>query len=241
MLDSVSDLFGKLVDAASSNSVFGGHHIMVSYQSTLVRWNKYFVRLCMRGCSVHFRQLSVLASGFCIATLSGCAGMNGLSQTLGINSASRVPPPATGSFAVPNTYTNGAAGAGGISGNGPVNPGASSPTLGALQTNSIGSGVAYSDQMLSSVNRIQSRIQDTSNQVRDGVVRTTDTLNSRVEQASAKVNRIGEGVVQAGNILSESMEEANNIPAPTTPAPIVSSSGVVQDPNASWRNPTSVR
>jgi hypothetical protein len=167
--------------------------------------------------------------------------MNGLSHSLGINSASRVPPPATGSFAVPNTYTNGAAGAGGLSGNGPVNPGASSPTLGALQTNNIGSGVAYSDQMLSSVNRIQSRIQDTSNQVRDGVVRTTDALNSRVEQAGAKVNRFGEGVVQAGAILSESMEEARNIPAPITPAPIVSPSGVVQDPNATWRNPTTVR
>ncbi len=117
----------------------------------------------------------------------------------------------------------------------------SSPTLGALQTNNIGSGVAYGDQVLSSVNRIQSRIQDTSNQVRDGVVRTTDALNSRVEQASSKVNRIGEGVVQAGAILSESFEEASNIPAPIKPIPAVSPSGVVQDPNASWRNPTSVK
>jgi hypothetical protein len=214
---------------------------MVSYQSTLVRWNKYFVRLCMRGCSAHFRQLSVLVSGFCIATLSGCAGMNGLSQTLGINSASRVPPPATGSFATPNTYTNGATGAGGLSGTPPSTPGTSSPTLGALQSNNIGSGAAYGDQVLSSVNRIQSRIQDTSNQVRDGVVRTTGALNSRVEQASAQVNRIGDGVVQAGAIISSSLEEASNIPAPITPAPIVSSSGIVQDPNASWRNPTSVK
>jgi hypothetical protein len=37
------------------------------------------------------------------------------------------------------------------------------------------------------------------------------------------------------------LEEASNIPAPITPAPIVSSSGIVQDPNASWRNPTSVK
>ena len=209
---------------------------MVSYQSTLARWKQQFVRLCSHGCCVSLRQLSILGCGLIIASLSGCAGMNGLSHGLGINSASRVPPPATGSFAIPNTYTNGAAGTGGLSGNGSVNPGASSPTLGALQTNSVGSGVAYSDQVLSSVNRIQSRIQDTSNQVRDGVVRTTDALNSRVEQASAKVNRFGEGVVQAGAILSESLEDARNIPAP-----IVSSSGVVQDPNATWRNPTTVR
>jgi hypothetical protein len=113
--------------------------------------------------------------------------------------------------------------------------------LGALQSSNVGSGIAYGDQVLSSVNQIQSRIQDTTNQVRDGVIRSTDSLNSRVEQANAKVNRFGEGVVQAGAILSESMEEARNIPAPITPAPIVSSSGVVQDPNATWRNPTSIR
>lgn len=215
---------------------------MVSYQSSLIQ----FLRHCICSVSTRHlvqqsRRLSISACGLGIMVLSGCAGVNGLSNGLGINSASRVPPPPTGSFAIPNSYTNGAAGTGGLSGNTPSNTGPSSPTLGALQTNNIGSGVAYGDQVLSSVNRIQSRIQDTSNQVRDGVVRTTDALNSRVEQASSKVNRIGEGVVQAGAILSESFEEASNIPAPIKPIPAVSPSGVVQDPNASWRNPTSVK
>ncbi|MFN7876514.1 MAG: hypothetical protein ACK5PB_14445 [Pirellula sp.] len=213
------------------------HNIMVSYQSSLVQFLRRFsCSFSGRHLVQQSRRLSISTCGLGIMVLSGCAGVNGLSNGLGINSASRVPPPATGSFAIPNSYTNGAAGTGGLSGNTPPSIGPSSPTLGALQTNNIGSGVAYGDQVLSSVNRIQSRIQDTSNQVRDGVVRTTDALNSRVEQASSKVNRIGEGVVQAGAILSESFEEESSMPAPS-----VSSSGVTQDPNASWRNPTTVK
>jgi hypothetical protein len=215
---------------------------MVSYQSSRVCLLGHSGFLFLRGrLRSIVRSWSLVVCSVGIASLTGCAGMNGLSNSLGINSASRVPPPATGSFTIPNTYTNGAPGANGVSGVSPSNAGPASPTLGALQSNNVGSGIAYGDQVLSSVNRIQSRIQDTSNQVRDGVVRTTDALNSRVEQASAKVNRIGEGVVQAGAIISDSLEEASNIPAPITPAPIVSSSGVVQDPNASWRNPTTVR
>lgn len=210
---------------------------MVSYQSSLIQFlRRSSCSFSTRHLVQQSRRLSISACGLGIMVLSGCAGVNGLSNGLGINSASRVPPPPTGSFAIPNSYTNGAEGTGGLSGNTPSNTGPSSPTLGALQTNNIGSGVAYGDQVLSSVNRIQSRIQDTSNQVRDGVVRTTDALNSRVEQASSKVNRFGEGVVQAGAILSESFEEASSMPAP-----IVSSSSVTQDSNASWRNPTTVK
>jgi hypothetical protein len=215
---------------------------MVSYQSSLIQFLRHSSRsFSTRHLVQQSRRLSISVCGLGIMVLSGCAGVNGLSTGLGINSASRVPPPPTGSFAIPNSYTNGAAGTGGLSGNTPSNTGPSSPTLGALQTNNIGSSVAYGDQVLSSVNRIQSRIQDTSNQVRDGVVRTTDALNSRVEQASSKVNRIGEGVVKAGAILSESFEEASSMPAPITQVPTASTSGVVQDPNASWRNPTSVK
>lgn len=186
-----------------------------------------------------------------ILSLAGCAGMNGLSQTLGINSASRVPPPATGSFTVPNSYTNGAPGSGGVSNASPVGSASESPSLGALQSNNVGSGVAYGDQVFSSVNRIQSRIQDTSNQVRDGVARTADVFNSRVEQAGASVNRIGEGVVQAGSIITNSIEEASNIMTPVVPPPIVPAetrtndfapgAPVMQESNATWRNPTTVK
>jgi hypothetical protein len=186
-----------------------------------------------------------------VLSLTGCAGVNGLSQTLGINSASRVPPPATGSFTVPNSYTNGAPGAGGISNSNPLGAANESPSLGALQSNSVGSGVAYGDQVLSSVNRIQSRIQDTSNQVRDGVARTADVFNSRVEQAGARVNRIGEGVVQAGAIITDSFEEASTISMPFVPAPVVpsethtgngdSGAPVMQESNATWRDPTTVK
>jgi hypothetical protein len=186
-----------------------------------------------------------------ILSLTGCAGMNGLSQTLGINSASRVPPPATGSFTVPNSYTTGAPGAGGVSNASPAGFASESSSLGALQSRSVGSGVAYGDQVLSSVNRIQSRIQDTSNQVRDGVARTADAFNSRVEQAGARVNRIGEGVVQAGAIISDSFEEASNIMTPVAPAPIVPTKThtnnfapdvpIMQESNATWRDPTTVK
>ena len=215
---------------------------MVSYQSSCVRLLNRSVSKLMQGRFGAFvRSSSLVVCCMGIASLTGCAGMNGLSHSLGINSASRVPPPATGSFAIPNSYTNGAPGANGVSGVNPSSTSPSSPTLGALQSSNIGSGIAYGDQVLSSVNRIQSRIQDTSNQVRDEVARTTSAINSRVEQAGAKVNRIGEGVVQAGAIISDSLEEASNIPAPIVPAPVVSASGITQDPNASWRNPTTVK
>lgn len=215
---------------------------MVSYQSSRVCLLSHSGLLFVRGrLRSTVRSLSLAVCSLGIASLTGCAGMNGLSHSLGINSASRVPPPATGSFTIPNSYTNGATGANGVSGVNPSNTGPSSPTLGALQSSNVGSGIAYGDQVLSSVNQIQSRIQDTTNQVRDGVIRSTDSLNSRVEQANAKVNRFGEGVVQAGAIISDSFEEASNIPAPIAPAPIVPSSGIVQDSNASWRNPTSVK
>ncbi|XZE18563.1 hypothetical protein SH449x_003860 [Pirellulaceae bacterium SH449] len=217
---------------------------MKSYQSSFKLVSFRTLRKLLRPA---FRMACLGA----VLSMTGCAGMNGLSQSLGINSASRVPPPATGSFTVPNSYTNGAPGAGGVSNAVPQGAASESPSLGALQSNSVGSGVAYGDQVLSSVNRIQSRIQDTSNQVRDGVARTADSFNSRVEQAGARVNRIGEGVVQAGSIITDSFEEASNISTPFVPAPVMpaqthTNSGdfgtpVMQESNATWRDPTTVK
>jgi hypothetical protein len=88
-------------------------------------------------------------------------------------------------------------------------------------------------QVLSSINRFQNKIQDTTTQVRDSVNRATTDFNTRVETAGASVNRIGEGVVQAGAVLTESIQDASQVGLPAGP--------ITQDTNASWRNPTTAR
>jgi hypothetical protein len=156
---------------------------------------------------------------------AGCAGMNGLSQTLGVNSTSRVPPPPTGSFNVPNNYTNGVS-------TGAAAPMGASPTVSQQSPHYI---EQPANQLLSSINRIQSQVQQSADQVRSSVNRITDDVNSRVVAAGASVNRIGEGVIQAGAVLNESVQDAQgNLPA-------VISAPIQEEPNAAWRSPSTTR
>jgi ElaB/YqjD/DUF883 family membrane-anchored ribosome-binding protein len=148
---------------------------------------------------------SVLALG-CLAGQFGCRGSSlALPQSLsGLGSASRVPPPATGSFQVPGTYNNGAAGTtSSSSGLGPSTfgpPQNSNPTINGQRTSQITTPVT---NFVNSISNAQNELLKQTNQAVEQVNRVTENVNSRVEQASARVDRLGEGVVQASNILSD--------------------------------------
>jgi hypothetical protein len=185
-------------------------------------------RLSPRASRLHSHLAHSLLGllGMSIVGMSGCAGLNSIPQSLGINASSRVPPPATGSFAVPNSYTNGVGG--------PSAPAAlPTNTTTGMQNPAYNPAAQPASQVLSSINRFQNKIQDTTTQVRDSVNRATTDFNTRVETAGASVNRIGEGVVQAGAVLTESIQDASQVGLPAGP--------ITQDTNASWRNPTTAR
>ena len=163
-----------------------------------------------------------------VTSMSGCTGLNNsIPQALGINSSARVPPPGTGSFATPNNYTNNGAGANAS----PAAPPAMSPTTTAPKTSQFNPVEQPASQFLSSINSAQSRIQQVTSQARDTVNRTAEGINSGVEAAGGRIDRFGQGVVQAGAILTEAAQPVGNINDQ-------GSNNFAEDPNAAWRKPT---
>ena len=145
---------------------------------------------------VSFAALSIAATiGIGAA---GCRGTSpAFSQAFsGLSAPARVPPPAQGSFQVPGSYS----GAVGTSAN---------PASNGLGGSSFGNGIKTSQNNLqtsSLVDRIsnaQSQLLNATNNARNSVNRATEGINSSVEQASARVDRLGQGVVQASAILSD--------------------------------------
>jgi len=188
-------------------------------------------------------SLSIAAAVGGLAT--GCRGTApAFSQAFsGLSAPARVPPPAQGSFQVPGSYS-GAVGS-------PANP-----TSNGLGGSSFGNGPKTSQNGLptsSFIDRIsnaQSQLLSASNNARNSVNRAADGINSSVEQASARVDRLGQGVVQASAILSDaaSTPAVGNTADRTTTfsggeqAPNTNiSSGRIgdsdQSENANWRTP----
>ena len=162
-----------------------------------------------------------------VTSMSGCTGLNNtIPQALGINRSARVPPPGTGSFATPNNYTNNGSGA-----NASPAPAATSPTTTAPKTSQFNPVEQPASQFLSSINSAQSRIQQVTSQARDTVNRTAEDINSSVEAAGGRIDRFGQGVVQAGAILSEAAQPVGNINDQ-------GANNFAEDPNAAWRKPT---
>ncbi len=192
---------------------------------------------------VSFAALSIAA-----AIGTGAAGCRGTSPAFsqafsGLSAPARVPPPAQGSFQVPGSYS----GAVGTSAN---------PASNGLGGSSFSNGPKTSQNSLptsSLVDRIsnaQSQLLNASNNARNSVNRAADGINSSVEQASARVDRFGQGVVQASAILSEAAttpvvgntSERNSTFSGGEQAPNTSiSSGRIgdsdQSENANWRTP----
>jgi hypothetical protein len=111
----------------------------------------------------------------------------------------------------------------------------------------------------------QNQLKQATESARAAVMQSSQSLQNQVEQASARVDRMGAGVVQASQILSDSAMGALPPVPPSTPgatspgafsAPVaippsstpsvpgtngsLSDQGgsTVIDPNAQWRKPT---
>ena len=193
----------------------------------------------------YFAASLALAVGLA-AAVPGCKGTApGFSQAFGgLTAPARVPPPAQGSFQVPGSYSGGVGSSANPSGSG-------------LGGSSFGNGMKTSqnplptNNLLNSISNAQSQVLSASNNFRNSVSRTADDINSSVELASARVDRLNQGGQQAIAIFSEaatapiapSRTEGSNMNYPVNePAPISpSNSGRIgdaeQSDNASWRTP----
>ena len=197
-----------------------------------------------------FHWLAALS--FAATVTAGFAGCKGTTPAFsqafgGFGAPARVPPPAQGSFQVPGSYTGGAgtsgssssSGLGGSSfGNGPKTGQANLPT----------------SNLFNSISNAQSQLVAATNNARNTVNRTADNINSSVELASARVDRLEQGVVQAGAIVAEAATQpitiqpqqpssnySNSAYPATQPTAPTSNSGSISDgdqsANASWRTP----
>lgn len=202
--------------------------------------------------STTFHWLATLSFAAAVTTgFAGCKGtMPAFSQAFGgFGAPARVPPPAQGSFQVPGSYSGGvgasgsssSSGLGGSSfGNGPKTSQANLPT----------------SNFLNSISNAQTQLLAATNNARNTVNRTADNINSSVELASARVDRLEQGVVQAGAIVAEAatqpiittpaQQPSSNYPNSTYPATqpttvTTSNTGSIgdsdQSANASWRTP----
>lgn len=166
----------------------------------------------------NMRILVIVVGLTTTAFLVGCKG-TGLTfpQSFGgANNASRVPAPATGSFQVPGSYS-GSAGSPPATGLGSssFSPGTNNPRT--SQT------VQPVSNFLGSLQNAQSQFRTVTNQAFDRANKASESAQSQVEQAGARIDRFGEGVVQAGAIVSDSLS-----------API--ENGAYTEPNVSLPN-----
>jgi hypothetical protein len=171
-----------------------------------------------------------------LLVLSGCQGalpgINGLSQP------GRVPPPATGSYQVPGTYSgpNGAAGP-------------NAPRTGATPNATVGAA-STGGPLIDPVVAAQNQLKQATDSARAAVMQSTQSIQSQVEQASARADRVGAGVVQASQILNDAALGALPPVPPGSPGLVTpnasgvsgsmsdQSTEIATDPNAQWRKPT---
>jgi len=140
------------------------------------------------------------------------------------------------------------------------------PAAGAVQPGATGKPVAYypNNPLTDAVASAQNELRMATDSARSAIEKSANTVNSTVNQASARLDRVGSGVVQATGILESSIKDPIPLPPPVTgfsaaagsPPPGFSglppttapnassqSSGTIsdsskEDPNAQWRKPT---
>lgn len=180
------------------------------------------------------RQMrKALSFSLVMVALSGCQGP--LPGINGLTHPGRVPPPPTGSYQVPGSYS-GATGVNAPSGVKSPTPATGTgvaPTVGSLP-----SGSPFVDQVASA----QNQLKQATDSARSAVMQSTQNLQNQVEQASARADKMGAGVVQASQILSDSAMGA----LPPMPPSASGTNGSLSDqggttftdPNAQWRKPT---
>ena len=182
-----------------------------------------------------------------VVGISGCKGTP-FAFPQGLTGApSRVPSPATGSYQVPGSY-NGTSGA----------PSNSSGGLGGSSFGTAPNGFNKTSQntlpvsnFINSISQAESQLLNVTNNARATVNRTADVVNGGVEQATARVDRLGQGVVQASNILTEaattpistgaqaySLESTPSFKMPNSLPTTNSSTASNNVGDAAWRSPT---
>lgn len=203
------------------------------------------------------RSFATVALTVMVSTFAGCQGtqtfqnpFGGIGNSLqGLASPTRVPPPATGSFQVPGSYNNNTNGAAP-----PPNINNSSMRSATPGPNATGQFQPPSAILANNIAAAQAQLQSVTDNTRTRVQQTAGQINSSVEQASARIDRFGNGVVQASNILSEAAQPVNyaadySMPqtapaAPGSTAPSTSSGRISDgsaDPNAAWRRPSDLK
>jgi hypothetical protein len=188
----------------------------------------------------HVIRLPLL--GLLLATapivLSGCQGTPlSLPQAFsGLGGAPRVPPPATGSYQVPQSYSGPNATSSGL-GSSSVSPPAGTNAFKTSQNSQ-----PISD-LVQGVSAAQAQFRTATNSAINSVNRAANDVNARVENATARVDRFGEGVVQASAILSEAASAPSYNAINSDAIPTSSTSGRIGDATPTtesntWRTPS---
>lgn len=177
-----------------------------------------------------YRSACACAALLLGAITTGCTGLNSsFPQAFGVNSSARVPAPATGSFATPNSY-NGAAGSQ------PSSPPPINGSPAPMRTSQASPLEQPTTQLLSSLHQAQSQLNSATNQARDTINQSAESLNASVTSATSRIDRLGQGVIQASAILNDAAKESigSGVASPE-PSP---DGNATLDPNAAWRRPT---
>lgn len=153
----------------------------------------------LQTAGTNLRASTLLVAMIATTSLVGCKA-TGLTfpTSLGGNNSTRVPAPATGSFQVPGSYS-GAVGS-------PPATGLGGSSFSPASTGPVTSQTMQPvSNLLSGLQNAQSQFRTATNQAFDRVNRASESAQGQVEQASARIDRIGEGVSQASAIVSDSL------------------------------------
>lgn len=157
------------------------------------------------------RRLGVAIS--LMAATAGCQGNPLTNLTSAWNQPTRVPPPATGAFQPTGAYS-GNTGMGSNSGAGMAAPPAIGGAAAGMKTSQVNpTGVPYVDSIASA----QSQLKAASDSARNSINQTTNSINSQVELASARLDRFSNGVVQASQVLADAAQDPSPVP-PVVPS-----------------------
>lgn len=176
-----------------------------------------------------YRSVCACAALFLGSITTGCTGLNSsFPHAFGVNSGSRVPPPATGSFATPNSYN-------GTSGGQPSSPPPINGAPAAMKTSQSSPLEQPTTQLLSSLQQAQSQLNSATNQARDTINQSAESLNASVSSATSRIDRLGQGVIQASAILTDAAKES--IGSGVASSELSPDGAATIDPNAAWRPP----
>ncbi len=129
--------------------------------------------------------------------------------------ASRVPPPNAPSV-MPSAQYGGPSGAAS-----PMSPGASQSRL----PGGANPQASAANPLLDPVVQAQNQLKAATDNARMAVAKSTDSINSSVQQAGARLDRIGEGVVQASGTIQSALQDPLPFPPVIVPSTTPAGSG----------------